>query len=161
MKEDLLDVLLYVFENYPETDLHPHDNPADLKTELEAAGFQRQQVDHACRWLQDLAAQQREPGPQLSGSAARVFAPAEMAWLSTECRGFILQLTQLGILTPELRETVLDRLMALAEHHPSEELDIEQARWVVLMVLFNRPGREAAYAWVEDLVYNPQGGRLH
>jgi Smg protein len=161
MKEDVLDVLLYVFENYQETGLpHPH-NPDALKTELEAAGFPRQQVDHACHWLEGLAAQQREPGPQLSASAARAFAPAELAWLSTECRGFVLHLVQLGILTPELRETVLDRLMALAEHHPADELDIEQAKWVVLMVLFNQPGQEAAYAWVEDLVYNPHGGHLH
>ena len=51
--------------------------------------------------------------------------------------------------------------MALAEHYPDDALNIEQARWVVLMVLFNQPGQEAAYAWVEDLVYNPQGGQLH
>ncbi|MGH8560550.1 MAG: DUF494 domain-containing protein, partial [Nevskiales bacterium] len=83
------------------------------------------------------------------------------AWLSTECRGFVLHLEQLGILAPELRETVLDRLMALAEHHPAEEIDLEQTKWVVLMVLFNQPGQEAAYAWVEDLVYNQHGGYLH
>jgi Smg protein len=161
MKEDVLDVLLYVFENYQETGLPHHDNPDILKTELEAAGFQRQQVDHACTWLEGLAAQQREPGPQLSASAMRAFAPVELAWLSTECRGFVLHLEQLGILTPELRETVLDRLMALAEHHPAEEIDLEQTKWVVLMVLFNQPGQEAAYAWVEDLVYNQHGGLLH
>jgi Smg protein len=161
MKEDVLDVLLYVFENYQETGLPHHDNADTLKTELEAAGFQRQQVDHACAWLEDLATQQREPGPQLSASASRAFAPVELAWLSTECRGFVLHLEQLGILTPELRETVLDRLMALAEHHPTEEIDLEQTKWVVLMVLFNQPGQEAAYAWVEDLVYNQHGGLLH
>jgi Smg protein len=161
MNEDVLDVLLYVFENYQETGLPHHGNQDSLKTELEAAGFQRQQVDHACSWLEGLAAQQREPGPQLSASAMRVFAPVELAWLSSECRGFVLHLEQLGILTPEMREAVLDRLMALAEHHPAEELDIEQAKWVVLMVLFNQPGQEAAYAWVEDLVYNQHGGYLH
>ncbi len=112
-------------------------------------------------WLEGLATQQREPGPQLSASASRAFAPVELAWLSTECRGFVLHLQQLGILTPELRETVLDRLMALAEHHPAEEIDLEQTKWVVLMVRFNQPGQEAAYAWVEDLVYNQHGGLLH
>ncbi len=161
MNEDVLDVLLYVFENYQETGLPHHGNQDSLKTELEAAGFQRQQVDHACNWLEGLAAQQRGPSPQLSAFAMRVFAPVELAWLSSECRGFVLHLEQLGILNPEMREAVLDRLMALAEHHPAEELDIEQAKWVVLMVLFNQPGQEAAYAWVEDLVYNQNGGYLH
>lgn len=161
MKEDVLDVLLYVFENYQETGLPPQSNHATLKTELEAAGFPQQEVDHACAWLEGLALQQQAPGQAPTAGAARVFSPAELACLSTECRGFILHLEHLGILTPELRETVMDRLMALAEHQDAEELDIEQAKWVVLMVLFNQPGQEAAYAWVEDLVYNQHGGYLH
>ena len=154
MKEDVLDVLLYVFENYQETGLPDHSDPEMLKTELEAAGFHQQQVARACAWLEALAAQQHQSGLKASASAARVFASVETDRLSTECRGFILHLQQIGILSAELRETVVDRLMALAEHHSTEELDLEQAQWVVLMVLFNQPGLEAAYAWVEDLVYD-------
>jgi Smg protein len=161
MKEDVLDVLLYVFENYQETGLPPHANPATLKTELEAAGFPNPEVDHALNWLEGLAVQQNAPGMALPTGAARVFAPVELECLSVECRGFVLHLEQLGILTPELRETVIDRLMALAEHQDLEEIDLEQTKWVLLMVLFNQPGQEAAYAWVEDLVYNHHGGYLH
>jgi Smg protein len=161
MKEDVLDVLLYVFENYQEMGLPADSDAGTLRTELEAAGFHQQQVARACAWLEELAARHREPGVQASPSASRVFAPAELDWLSADCRGFILSLEQMGILTADLRETVIDRLMALAQHNTDEEIDLEQAQWVVLMVLFNRPGREAAYAWVEDLVYNAQDHYLH
>lgn len=161
MKEDVLDVLLYVFENYQEMGLPADSGDGSLRTELEAAGFHQQQVARACAWLEELAAQQREPGLQTSPSAARIFAPAELDWLSADCRGFILSLQQMGILTADLRETVIDRLMALAQHNADEEIDLEQAQWVVLMVLFNQPGREAAYAWVEDLVYNAHDRYLH
>ncbi|MCL5801504.1 MAG: DUF494 domain-containing protein, partial [Gammaproteobacteria bacterium] len=32
---------------------------------------------------------------------------------------------------------------------------------VVLMVLFNQPGQEAAVAWMEDLVYEEMTGTMH
>ena len=43
----------------------------------------------------------------------------------------------------------------------NEYFDIEQMKWVVLMVLFNKPGEEAAYAWVEDLVFDTMASGLH
>ena len=42
-----------------------------------------------------------------------------------------------------------------------EEIDLDQLKWVVLMVLFNQPGRESAYAWMEDLVIDQVGDRLN
>ena len=72
-----------------------------------------------------------------------------------ECRGFLLYLEQLGILTPEAREVVIDRVMAL-----KEEIDIERLKWVVLLILFNQPGSEDAYAHMEDMVYY-EGDFLH
>ena len=42
-----------------------------------------------------------------------------------------------------------------------DEIDLEQLKWVVLMVLFNQPGREAAFAWMEDLVFEETTGMLH
>ena len=55
-----------------------------------------------------------------------------------------------GILSPSQREIVIDRLLAL----DTEELDLEQVKWVVLMVLSSQPGQELAYARMEDLVFD-------
>ena len=87
----------------------------------------------------------------------RMFSEAEMSRLDTECRGFILFLEQMGVLTPASRELAIDRAMALE----NEYFDIEQMKWVILMVLFNQPGEEAAYAWVEDLVFDTMASGLH
>ena len=54
-------------------------------------------------------------------------------------------------------EILVDRLLALE----SADIDVEQIKWVVLMVLFNQPGQEDAYAWMEDLVYEGYGIYLH
>ena len=55
------------------------------------------------------------------------------------------------------RELVVDRVMALE----SEEIDLDQLKWVVLMVLFNQPGREEAYTWMEDFVFDEAPSVLH
>jgi len=63
-----------------------------------------------------------------------------------------MHLENLGILSPVQREWVIDRLLALA----AEEIDIEQVKWVVLMVLFSQPDEANAYARMEDLVFEEQ-----
>jgi Smg protein len=52
---------------------------------------------------------------------------------------------------------VLDRAMALDQ----DELDLDDLKWVVLMVLFNQPGAEAAYAWMETQMFEDDGELVH
>jgi Smg protein len=82
-----------------------------------------------------------------------MFSTRELARLDTECRGYVVYLEQIGILSPMQRELVLDRLMAL----DSVDIDVEQVKWVVLMVLFSQPGQEDAFARMEDLVFEDVG----
>ena len=49
----------------------------------------------------------------------------------------------------EQRELVIDRAMALDQ----DEIDLDDLKWVVLMVLFNQPGSEAAFAWMESQIF--------
>ncbi|MEW6354146.1 MAG: DUF494 family protein [Pseudomonadota bacterium] len=160
MKENVLDVLMYLFENYmndEEVEVNPDQET--LRVELVEAGFARAEINKAFAWLEGLAdLQENLPLQTLDGSRSiRLFTPAETEKLSTECRGFLLFLEQVGVLDPANRELVIDRVMALE----TEEIDLEQLKWVVLMVLFNQPGQEAAFAWVEDLVFDETIGNLH
>jgi Smg protein len=43
----------------------------------------------------------------------------------------------------------------------NDDFDIDQLKWVVLMVLFNQPGEEAAYTWLEDMVFENMTNCLH
>ncbi len=52
---------------------------------------------------------------------------------------------------------VIDRIMAL----DNAEIDQEQVKWIILMVLFNRPGQEDAYARMEELVFDQSLGVMH
>ena len=66
-------------------------------------------------------------------------------------------LEQVGVLDPVNRELVIDRLMALGD----DDIDLDQVKWVVQMVLFNQPGKEAAFSLMEDLVFDRGESRLH
>ncbi|MEQ9563915.1 MAG: DUF494 family protein, partial [Woeseiaceae bacterium] len=41
------------------------------------------------------------------------------------------------------------------------DIDVEQVKWVVLMVLFSQPGQEQAYARMEDLVFDDDASAIH
>ena len=55
MKQTLIDILIYLFENYIEEDIALETDGERLKSELRSAGFESTQVSKAFDWLQDLA----------------------------------------------------------------------------------------------------------
>jgi Smg protein len=160
MKEGVLDILIYLFENYFDADTDDGFEPDrdTLKLELEKAGFPGAEVERALCWLEDLAADHpaRLP-PSPTSRAIRVFAALEQARLDTDCRGYLVHLEQVGILSPMQRELVIDRLMALE----GDDIDIDKLKWVVLMVLFSQPGQETAFSRMEDLVFEDRSGAIH
>jgi len=157
MKENVFDVLMYLFENYYMDDENTVTPDRDMvQQELSQAGFPILQIDRAFQWMEGLAGETTPPSMQADRSL-RLFSNREMDRLDTACRGFILFLEQMGVLTPACRELAIDRAMALE----SEDFDLDQLKWVILMVLFNQPGQEAAYAWIEDLVFDEVSNCLH
>ena len=159
MKETVLDVLMYIFDNYVEDDFEIVPDQEMLKTRLMEAGFRHQQIDKAFTWLEGLALQKENVDPlELSGlSAIRLYSEQELERLDAECRGFLMFLEQARVLNSHERELVIDRIMALE----SDEIHLQQLKWVVLMVLFNQPGKEAAVTWMEDIIMDDINTNLH
>ncbi len=159
MKEDVLDVLMYLFENYMDDDTATEADPETLKTQLREAGFLSTEINKAFAWLEDLAIMQDGDSlrPAKTARSIRVFNPIEEKKLDVECRGFLMFLEQMGVLNDASRELVIDRIMALE----SPDIDLEQVKWVVLMVLFNQPGLEEAFTWMENMVMEEFSLPLH
>lgn len=155
MKETVLDVLMYLLENYQTGEFSDAGNQDTLRDELVAAGFPEEEVRHAFAWLDGLAQQRQLPLVFGPGGAMRLYTNDEMERISTECRGFLLYLEQLGILNGDSRELVIDRLLAI-----TEEIDLERVKWVCLLVLINQPDAEEAFMQLEDMLYY-QGDFLH
>jgi Smg protein len=137
----VLDILIYVFDRYMLAEDAHVPGRERLARDLRRAGFERTNVEQALDWLTDLAfGHTREPlGEAAALPAVRVFADSELARLSAECRGYLLSLETQGVLTAQQREMVIDRALAL----PGDP-EIEQLKWVVLLVLSSQPGQELA-----------------
>ena len=158
MKENVLDVLMYLFETYVDTDDEPEADQNELRDELARAGFSDPEIDRALDWLDGLTDhQQAIEFHAQTAHGSRVYNDFEHERLDASCRGYISYLEQIGILSPQQREILVDRLLAL----DSTDIDVEQIKWVVLMVLFSQPGQELAYARMEDLVFEESTGSVH
>jgi Smg protein len=155
MKESVLDVLMYLFESFVESDDESEPNRSELQSELERAGFHDREISRALDWLDGLHATTAGNAPQ--ETAFRVYDADEQERLGAGARGYLLHLEQIGILQPAQRELVIDRLLAL-DH---DEIDVDQTKWVVMMVLFSQPGQQAAYAQIEDLVFADESAWVH
>ena len=143
----ILDILIYVFDRFMLDEVPEVPQRVELARHLEGRGFPPPNVERALDWLVDLASVRDRPPLAGCDAAMRVFTDSESSRLSTECRGFLLTLQRLGVLSVQQREIVIERLLAL----DADELGPEQLRWVVLMVLSSQPGEEHAFARLEVL----------
>ena len=160
MKETVLDVLMYLFESFVDGGEEPEHDRSNLRDDLELAGFGEREIERALDWLDGLNTTEIETdsaAAPLSTTTIRLYDRLEQDRIDAQCRGYLLHLEQIGILTPPQRELVIDRLLALG----SGEIDIDQIKWVVMMVLFSQPGQEQAYEQMEDLVFAEDLGCLH
>jgi Smg protein len=158
MKETILDVLLYLFEHYFYEDPDAVRDRDSLQNGLLQAGFSPTEINKAFDWLDELARQRpATSAPRDTAGPVRMYVEQELAKLDRETLGFLMFLEQQGILDADQRELVLDRVMALDQ----EEIDLDDHKWVVLMVLFNQPGAEAAYAWMENQMFEDEPEPLH
>ncbi len=157
----MFDILMYLFENYIHSDMEVVVDHDELTDELTRAGFHRQEILKALAWLERLAElQDSQTKPYLNrspNSAIRVYTAEEVARLDCASRGFLMYLENLGVLDFATREMVIDRVMEL----DTPQFTLDDLKWVVLMVLFNVPGREDAYDQMEGLLFEEPEGLLH
>ena len=130
----MYEVLAYLFEHCQQTELAQDTDLVAKK--LSAAGFEDIDITEALSWLDGVL---RVPHRNLapipdSRNTFRAYAQKELAKLESEGLGFLLTLEQSGILTPQMREHVIERALAAT----GSTLSLEQLKLIVLMVLWNR-----------------------
>ena len=155
MKQDIFDVLIYLFENYFDDDNDSFPDSESINSELLDAGFQQLDVNKAFDWLESLT--ETEIALPAVASSFRVFSAQEQQALDLECRNFLMFLEHTGILTPANREIAIDRAIALRD----ENITLDRLKWIVFMVLLSQPGESAAFSRMEDIVYDLIPTSLH
>jgi Smg protein len=159
VNENVIDVLIYIYENYMDAEESVPTDQIMLEEELVQAGFPQGEIKKAFNWLDELAWRQgslayADAQPNRS---MRIFSEREQQRIDLEIQGMLLYLEQTGILDPMSRELVIERAMAIE----TEELTADDVKWIVLLVLLNQPGQENAFALMEELVYNGEPVYLH
>jgi Smg protein len=160
MKEGVIDVLMYIFSSYADQENSLPEDRDGIDADLRAAGFDSLEIDKAFEWLDGLALDEDIPAINQSSHTTRVFSQQETQRLADNSQGFLLFLEQSGVLTPTLRELVINRVMALESN---TEVDIEELKWVVMMVLFNSAEEhdENTLMHYEDIVFADQPAIFH
>lgn len=160
MKENVLDVLMYLFDHVFDADMETETDQDTLADELEAAGFEKGEIDKAFDWLDDLRlAEDKTDSLRGQGSnSMRIYADCELARFAEGCHGFLVFMEQCAIIDAQLREMIIDRAMALE----TLEIDLEHLKWVTMMVLCNS-SREGVppVEWVEELMLDEFSDVMH
>jgi len=158
VNENLIDVLIFIYENYMDSENQPQDQIL-LEEELARAGFESEEIRKAFDWLDELAWRQGAltEAATTSRHSSRIYTDKEQQRIDLETRGMLLYLEQVGILDAASRELVIERAMAL----DTPDLEADDVKWIVLLVLLNQPGQESAFALMEELIYNGDHDLLH
>lgn len=174
MNDNVIDVLIYLFENYLEeaTELAPSDNNSarvaprkndtvaaqrklldedELSEELVQSGFDATTVRLAIRWLEGLQAMTEDGISSYAGGSHgshRYYTKDEVDRIDVESQGLLLSLERSGVIDPSIRELVIDRIMALE----SNDIDIDHVRWITMMILCNQTEHVHNLPLAEELV---------
>lgn len=152
----MLDVLVYLFENYYHSESYP--DHGTLTRKLHTAGFESDDINEALDWLKGLASWQESTFPEAleSSISLRAYSLDEQAKLSTDARGFLAFLEGARVLSPLLRELIIERAMALE----NDCIGLEKLKVIVLIVLWTRRGNVDALI-LDELLPDGQKRQMH
>ena len=97
IKEDFLDILLYLFEYYSEDPVRELETSFEIRDHLIGAGFQDDAIDHAMDWVEIFKSSTETPmlhSP--SSSSIRILSDDEKNLLDIECQNYITRLEKIG-----------------------------------------------------------------
>lgn len=149
----MIDILVYLFENYQDFSAHP--KPDALARKLSAAGFEEEEITVALDWLDTLKTSQ-VASFECSPRAVRVYTAEEQSRLGIDCLNFIVFLEAAGVVSPTVREQILDRAMSLED----DPVPLARFKITVLMVLWSRD-EDLEPLIVEELLYDADPELMH
>jgi Smg protein len=146
----MFDILLYLYDNYLVMETIP--DPNALSRKLTAAGFEAEEIDQALSWLSALDELSPET-PHFESTGLRCYAETEWRRVEAEGLAFLTFLENAGLLSPQGREWVLDRALALEDN----EVSTDKIKWIALLAISRLHGPGDAL-WLEDLVRGGEDG---
>jgi Smg protein len=142
----MIDILVYLFENYFDFSLHP--KPDALARKLSAVGFDKDEISQAIVWLSGLKDANIVEFCDTPRSL-RIYTSEEQQKLDAGCLGFMHFLEAANVVTPTLRELIIERALLLKEFPVS----LAKFKIIVLIVLWSR-AQDLEPLIIEELLYD-------
>lgn len=134
MKEKVVELLIFIMSEMQDNKQISEIDLGDLRTR----GYTQSEISAAFTWFYENIElnQRRRPAgaPAPAPGSRRVLHDAEKAALTTESQGYLIQLSELGLLNDRECETVIERAMMAGY----EKLSVTELREIVATVLFAR-----------------------
>ncbi len=135
MKERIFDILVWLMSEMQRKAV----GDIDL-TDLRDRGYTQSEINAAFSWIEEHIIPFGTSGATRSAhphaGSRRVFHAAEKLLLSTEGQGYLIQLSELGLLDDKDFEAVIDRVMASGY----DTVTVEELRGIVATVLTAKTG---------------------
>lgn len=149
MKESVLDVLIYLFENFVNNDnMDFEPESQEISDRLEDAGFSTTDVVKAMQWVLELKENVITVSANDYNSSIRIFSVDEQHKISPAIRHTLHCMERDEVITPAIRELIIDRVMAL----DMDEVQLDQLKWIMLFVLCFQGHMPVQVRRLEDVI---------
>lgn len=158
MKENVIDVLMFLFDNYFIYEEGMPEDEVMLACELEEAGFEEQEITQAFDWLGELANLHYLELETLSHQQSiRIFTQTEIQKLDISCFSYILQLEKMGLIDVAAREMIIERAMAIQ----APQINLSAFKRIAGLVMMNSPQYQDSFALIEELISDEEKNAIH
>jgi Smg protein len=146
----MIDILLYLFDQKLADDAAYAGSQVQIQQQLIAQGFAPYEINLALNWLKDLKewceVSHFRVMPQ--ATSVRVWTSEELKKLTRATLEMLCRLEQQEVIDQWQREIIIDRAMAIN----TNSIDVEQIKWVTLIVLYYARLETKPMAWIEHVL---------
>ena len=158
INDNILDVLTYMFDYLFEVVIDEDNKDAmdsvDLKQHLKQVGFEKEKIDKAMSWLEEIAIlQNKKQKPFVTQGGIRVYSLEEQRKLGSKVIGLLMFMENAQQIDVIQRESIIEQVMRLEQ----SSISVNDFKWVVMMVLGeNSDSNEKIneFDWFDTLDFN-------
>ena len=158
-EENLLDVLMYVFEHHIDEATQIRNHIDLINEDMLNAGYRPKEINQAILWFDELRLllDSLNTDSALLHQGIRIYSQEECKKISTKARGLLSFLERKNLIDAILREIIINRAMTLDEPH----VGLIELKWIILMILYNHPDINEKLHFLEDIILLDQDNIKH
>lgn len=156
INDNILDVLTYMFDYLFEVVIDEDNNNImdnmDLKQHLKQMGFEKEKVDKAMNWLEEIAVLQSEKQKSFeTHGGLRIYSLEEQRKLGSKVMGLLMFMENAQQINTTQRESIIEQVMRLEQ----SSISMGDFKWVVMMVLGDNSNENVnELDWFDTLNFN-------